>query len=209
MNRFVYYSTNNVLKTIFVEKEEKFKSHKDPIFDSPFFDPKNRLQEFIELVRCSLKSEDKENKFLVSLVQATLSGKTRLILEASMKNPIVLISFKNTNDNYSLLLQSLSIHQTDSCSNFEQREFHNRVIMIKVKLFILAFFEFTLLFQRHIVGSNSNWESVDRMKKIILFSQLINGGNPLIFKIFKRFVLFSRVKSMLHSVKTVRKRFSA
>ena len=177
------------LKTKVAQKEEKFKTQKDSMFDSKFFGPEKIFEDFVDLIRSSLKSKNNQNRFFVGLVQATMSGKTRLILEASMKHPIVLISFKKGNDTfYSSLLQSLSIHQTEPCSNFEQRQFHNRIIMIKVKLFILAFFEFTLLFQRHIVGSNSNWESVDRMKKIILFSQLINGGNPLIFKIFKKHI---------------------
>ena len=177
------------LKTKVAQKEEKFKTQKDSMFDSKFFGPEKIFEDFVDLIRSSLKSKNNQNRFFVGLVQATMSGKTRLILEASMKHPIVLISFKKGNDTfYSSLLQSLSIHQTEPCSNFEQRQFHNRVIMIKVKLFILAYLEFTSLYQRHIVNSKLNWESVDRMKKIILFALLMNGGNALVSTIFMKHI---------------------
>ena len=183
------------LKTKVAEKEEKFTNKIDPMFNSPFCDPNKTLEEFIKLIRGSLQSENEQNRFFVGLVQATLSGKTRLILEASLIHPIVLISFKKGNSTYSSLLQSLSVDQTALCSDFAidqlgmiERQFHNRVIMVKVKLFILAFMEFNLLYRKFVIGLHSKWADVDRMKKIILFALLINGGNSIVSRIFEKHI---------------------
>jgi hypothetical protein len=119
----------------------------------------------------------------VGLVQATLAGKTRLIIEASLRHLIILIPFKRNNKAYKTLKRSLQEHDV-YCETFQERQHHNRLILLKVRLFLLAFLDFAVLYKTQILG-NTEWAKVDDTKKLIFSAFLLNGGGELVDKIFQ------------------------
>jgi hypothetical protein len=176
----------SVLKQIVEEKRKKFTDTKDSLFTSPYCDPSEVLKEFLDNVNKSIEAVNQQKRYFVGLVQATLSGKTRLLLEASIKHPIVFISFSKGNTAYwTSLLHSISENQTAKCTTFKERQFHNRIIILKVKIFILAYLDFFLLFKNTFIEKNTSWLDVDRDIKVILFALLLNGGNDLVSSSFK------------------------
>ncbi|KAL6060049.1 hypothetical protein QOT17_013793 [Balamuthia mandrillaris] len=87
----------------------------------------------------------------VALVQATLSGKTRLVLELVYNmphTPVILIRLLATsNATYNALLQHLANNAVyDDNLPFEERRDHCRRIMFKIRVFFFCYMRFTEYF---------------------------------------------------------------
>ena len=69
-----------------------------PMVHVDYCDPDETIDKFLSFCRTGISTEAEQSKYLVAIVQATLSGKTRLLIEASLKDqPIVLISLQSKN----------------------------------------------------------------------------------------------------------------
>lgn len=167
------------------EKKEIWKNKSEALFHSPYMDSNGTVNAFLSRIRESLMDQNEQRRALVGVIQATLSGKTRLIIEASVHHPIIMISFKKGNLAYwNTLLASVKKNET-TCNSFEERQFHNRIIMMKVKLFILSFLDLAFLYKQEIIG-NKKWNEVNTETKHLLNSLLLNGGNTLVQTFFKQ-----------------------
>lgn len=150
---------------------------------SPYFD-NGQLSEFIALVENSIAPLGDQTEYLVSLVQASLSGKTRLIIEASIHHPLILISFKKGNTAYKSLVASIREQQKE-CKTFNEREELNYLILLKIRVFLLSFMDFAKLFKIHIT-QNKSWKDVDKATKVAFSALLLNGGGEMVNLLFKR-----------------------
>jgi hypothetical protein len=175
------------LKRVVQEKKKLLAEQTDSLLSSPYIDPDGVVSSFLNKLETSVRLINSQTRFLVALMQATLSGKTRLLLEASIHHPIILISFKTGNTTYwKCLRESIKNQSKNSCDTFEERRFHHHLIILKLKLFLLSFVDFVLFYKKHIIGQNLKWESIDRELKIILFALLANGGGDLVTPFFQQ-----------------------
>lgn len=165
-------------------KKQLLSEQTDSLLTSPYINPNDVISSLFGKIHDSLTKND-QTRFFVGLVQATLSGKTRLLLEASLHHPMILISFKKGNTLYwDTLTQSLDEHKI-SCKNFEQRLFHNHMIILKLRIFLLSYLDFALLYKKYII-EDKKWNSVDRETKLILSALLLNGGSDLVKPFFQQ-----------------------
>ncbi len=174
------------LRNRFHEKLQRLTSgNTDASLASPYYDRDGVLNTFEQKIKESINVVNDQNRSFVGLVQATLSGKTRLIIEVSTRHPVILITFKNNNIAYrETLLKSLNEHNT-KCETFEERRDHNRLIFIKLRLFLLAFLDFACLFKEYIM-ENKSWNDIDRNYKLAFSALLLNGGGKMVSQCLER-----------------------
>ncbi|KAL6059414.1 hypothetical protein QOT17_014247 [Balamuthia mandrillaris] len=102
----------------------------------------------------------------VALVQATLSGKTRLLLELVYKmldRPIILIRLLATsNAVYNDLIQHLANNAVYDNLSFEQRRDHNRRMMLKIRIFFFCYMRFTEYFLQAM--GRERWGKIDKWR---------------------------------------------
>ena len=139
-------------------------------------DPNNTVGAFIDFVDgYCLKSLDQPRSF-VGLVQVTQSGKTRLLVETAMKRPLVLIHFRKTNSVfYTKFLSTIAEQSIHSGLTYHAILYNNKITLMKTRLFILSYLEFTRVFKIELC-KNIDWDKINRDIKYY-FMQLLNGGD--------------------------------
>jgi hypothetical protein len=146
---------------------------------------KGGVDNFLNFVQESLSMTSTPDKYMVGIVQATLSGKTRLIIEASLRHPIVLISFKKGNIAYWQTLEPSISYKNKKSQNYKEQQIHNQIILLKVRLFILSHLEFASLYKKEILG-NKPWKECEVIEKQVLSALLLNGGNALVNEMLEK-----------------------
>jgi hypothetical protein len=166
--------------------EEKIPRIKDDfLLGCKYINHANALSRLESLVNASLCREGNQSKYLIGIVQATLSGKTKLLIESSMQNLVLIISFKSTNTAFHHALKPSIDHHSLDCTTFTDRQFHNRMIMLKVRYFFMAYLDFALLFKR-VICDNKPWREVTEQYKRVFQALLLNGGGYIVEDLYRR-----------------------
>lgn len=119
------------MQKLLEKKRSQLEKGTDPLFCSPFVG-KNKVQKLLQLAQSLLETLNDQARQFIGLVQASLCGKTRLLKELSLKQPLLLLSFKSSNKAYHVsLLQALSKDQLP-VGSFDEREKLNRRIILRV-----------------------------------------------------------------------------
>lgn len=157
-------------------------NNRESFFRAPYFGA-DVVDKLHNECRQSTQMINDQSKFLIGLVQASLSGKTRLILELSLrKHPICLISFKSKNDAFQALVQK--VRQCERrVDTFNERRCQNRYFMLLVRIFYLSYLVFLELYIKE-VCNKGDWFDLDDIEKKVVFALVINGGSKLVERCF-------------------------
>jgi len=118
-----------------------------------------------------------QSRKLLAIVQATMTGKTRVIIELSMRSdrPIILMRLL-TKDNpaFAYLINDIeSKNAKKDVLSYDERRTHNRRIMLKVRIFFHCYTLFTKMF---LDVRQKSWKDLEREERITYNALLLNGG---------------------------------
>ncbi|KAL6041057.1 Transposase [Balamuthia mandrillaris] len=136
--------------------------------------------------RKAIASENPQSRQFIAVVQATLSGKTRLLLELVYKIldvPVIMIRlFMRSNLTYAALVNSISQYNAQvELLPFAERRDHNRRIILKIRIFFYCYMLFTKEFMR--LHNRDNWREVSLEERRIFNGLLLNGGTEMLRKL--------------------------
>jgi hypothetical protein len=121
------------------------------------------------------------------LVQASLSGKTRLLIEIGLERPLILIAFKADNHTFSRLVQEIATTWTPT---FKETLNRARCIFLLTRLFYLSY---TYFFRICFEGGYNKSSKNDRK---IFMALLLNGGGKLVEYIFSELLSHYNFKNL-------------
>lgn len=147
---------------------------KDPLFALPYHQP-DRISNIIDEADGYLKGVNIQTRKFIGLVQASMAGKTRLLIEIGLKRPLILISFKGDNVAFSRLLQEIPLAYTKTYADTLDRA--HRIFLL-TRVFYLAYAHFFNIY----FNGDYNHSSVEQRK--IFLALLLNGGLKLVEKLF-------------------------
>ena len=97
----------------FIRQKNSFISDKST-FCTPFYGDLDE-QLFRQCKTQIFEYTTSQKRIFIALARASMSGKTRLLFELSLKHPLILCSFKNVQDGiYVSLLKSVSLRKDNS-----------------------------------------------------------------------------------------------
>lgn len=150
----------------------------ETLFCTPFY---GMLHDAVrDLCEIQLSRSPQERNF-IALIQASMSGKTRILLEVSLKKPLLMIAFKQ-NTAYYALVKDVKRNHLLLFDSFEEKLFHNTIILLKIWIFLYSYFIF---FQTYLeIREKQQWNELNINEKKVLNLLLINGGGDLLKNIF-------------------------
>jgi hypothetical protein len=137
----------------------------------PYLDEYKCLDKILQEAENQVNAEKDQTKSFIALVQASLSGKTRMLIEISLRRPLILISFQTNNKAYEYLLQIIP-HNYEA--TFERVLHRNRLIFVYTRLFYLSYLHFFQLY------FNGDWMHSTEIDKKAFAALLINGGGTVV-----------------------------
>ncbi len=158
-----------------ITKQQLVNSKTDPFFSTHYFDDQNIVQQFLHCCH--------QSKTCIEIIQATLSGKTRLIIESSYRYPILMISLKKTNTCYHKLVASF--RNVIPPTNFTEALVRNRLIIVKTRLFFLSYMQYMKQFVEML--HKTKWEELEEMDKKVFHALLLNTiGNDMVYELYEQ-----------------------
>ncbi len=129
-----------------------------------------------------------QERFFIAVVQATMTGKTRLLLElirTSSKPVIMMRLLTKHNFAYKDLLQSIEDNNAKKdLLPYEERRDHNKRILLKIRLF---FYGYMVFLKEFLLALNKNsWKDLSQTEIDVFNGMLLNGGTTVLRDIFAR-----------------------
>jgi len=174
---------------------EKFMQNRDRDLFSKWYFGSDGVERLIKTIAECRKATAQSRTF-VGLVQATMVGKTRLILEASKRTPIIMIRLDHTNVAYARLLSLVEQEQNKvtRATSFDDWRTCNRRIMLLVRIFFFAYMKYAFLYKEYVAEhcgvdhlfSSNEQELLAICDEISLFNaSLLNGGQNYVEQLFR------------------------
>lgn len=170
--------------TLKTQVEAKLNQHKTMpfgnfFFGAPYFDPSNRLEELIKLIQQYEERDKAQERKMIGLLQATRSGKTRMLKELSLKRFVILISFESKGKEF---LQKHFQKFGSKTNTFDEQRIENRELMLMIRIFLMSYVVYAFIFFE--LCGVSEWIKLTDEQKNCFTALLSNGGTDLVFEIF-------------------------
>ncbi|KAL6049917.1 hypothetical protein QOT17_018637 [Balamuthia mandrillaris] len=149
-------------------------------------------EEALEVVLEKIKTcqaAQPQSRFSLGLVQATMMGKTRLILQLSKRTPLILIRLDKTNAAYRSLRRFISdeAQKIKVETQFEDWQLCNRNIFNHIRLFFLSYLIYAKEWKNTIQDKLFGQDLTNIADEIDLFNaSLLNGGQMYVDWVFQR-----------------------
>ncbi len=168
----------------------KVKSGKDKLFSDLYFG-----DEVVEKLRCKAQqlemsiNTQTQSRFFIAVVQATMTGKTRLLMQLirTNKKPVIMMRLLTRHNHaFRVLTKSIEDNNADRYTirklDYDGRRDHNRRIFLKIRLFFFCYMKFLELFLAAL--GKQSWDELDLEDRDVLNGLLLNGGADLLADLF-------------------------
>lgn len=152
------------------------------LLSQPYIESNSNILEQFEKFYAQFPNSNDQQRKLAAIVQSTLAGKTKLLIELSFRHPLIIIRLTNGNKAYDRLLNHVSMFELNRKgeSDFDTWLDNNRRIFMCVRLLFLAYLQYAKFFLDRMGIKDMN-QLLDDKEKVRLFDYtLLNGATQII-----------------------------
>jgi hypothetical protein len=136
----------------------------------------------------------------IGFVQASMAGKTRMLIEISLSRPLILIPFKDENLAFTTLRGLVKGQAGIPVFNYKSMLSRARTIFLYVRLFYLAYLRF---WKYYFYTIHSSWSYTTLHQRKIFAALMLNGGGEVMSILFKHYVDLFMVRGQDYSIEEV------